>query len=331
MRLVQVIVPEAVREDVVAVLEDEDIDYFLVDGSTQDGSASVGYFPVPTTAVESVLGRLREAGLGDDAHVVLIDAEADISAEFSTTDGHEYRSGQRERIARHELHTIAKERSLATRTFLTLNVLSAILAVSGFLLDSTPVVVGAMVLAPLFDPPIAASVGTVLEDDALVRRGVVLQVLGVGVAVLGAMAFGGILNALHMMPTGLQFPTIVRIDPLPRGILTVIVAFGAGAAGILSLTTDAMTALVGVAIAATIVPSAAALGLAISMGWSQAAVNSFVTLLVNLAAINLAGLLTLWTSGFRPIREGCDATTEVLWRAALLVGVLVGLLAFLNV
>jgi uncharacterized hydrophobic protein (TIGR00271 family) len=74
-----------------------------------------------------------------------------------------------------------------------------------------------------------------------------------------------------------------------------VVAFLAGIAGVLSLTSSKSGALVGVAISVTTVPAAANAAVALSYGdWPQTW-GSAVQLAANLAGIVLAGTLTLLT------------------------------------
>ncbi len=53
-------------------------------------------------------------------------------------------------------------------------------------------------------------------------------------------------------------------------------------------------------IAAALIPPAAAAGIAIAWGQPSAAIGSTVLVLVNVLSVNLAGLLTLWYTGYRP-------------------------------
>ena len=71
-------------------------------------------------------------------------------------------------------------------------------------------------------------------------------------------------------------------------------AFVAGTAGILSLTTAKSGALIGVLISVTTIPAAANIGVAAAYGdWSEAG-GAAGQLAINLASIVLAGVLTLF-------------------------------------
>ena len=75
--------------------------------------------------------------------------------------------------------------------------------------------------------------------------------------------------------------------------LAFFVAFCAGAAGMLSLSTAKSAALIGVFISVTTIPAAANIGVSVAYSDWSAARGSAAQLLVNLLAILVAGTLTL--------------------------------------
>jgi uncharacterized hydrophobic protein (TIGR00271 family) len=210
-----------------------------------------------------------------------------------------------------------------------MTVISAVVATAGMLLDSPAVVVGSMVIAPLIGPAMGASVGTVLGDRQLFRRGVKYQFIG-GFAVLAAATlFAVLVRYGFLLPPGTDILGISQVSGrLTPDFLSLAVALGAGAAGALSIASGVSVAIVGVMMAAALVPPAAAVGIAIAWQQPLAAVSSLVLVLVNLVSINLSGLVVLWYLGYRP-RNWFDRNET---RSALLkrIGVLVALIALLS-
>jgi uncharacterized membrane protein len=98
------------------------------------------------------------------------------------------------------------------------------------------------------------------------------------------------------------------------------IALGAGVAGALSLSTGVSTALVGVMIAAALVPPTAVVGIGLAWGSPRTVSGAFVLVLVNFLSINFAALAVLWLTGYRPKswfrRE--EARTATLKRIATL-------------
>jgi len=323
VRLVQVMVPTGKRESILRTLDDEGIDYVVTEEtSNREYTASVT-FPLPQAAVEPVLEELRDAGLDRDAYTVVLDAETVISRRFDDL-VERYEEGEEngDRIAREEL--AARARSLAPnwRTFVIMTVVSAVVATAGLLLDSAAVVVGSMVIAPLIGPAMATSTGSVVDDRELLLRGVKLQVAGGVLAVAAAAAFATLLRTAHVVP--LEAVEVFAIDEvrerLVPDVLSLVIALGAGAAGALSLSTGVSTALVGVMIAAALVPPTAVVGIGLAWGSPRTVSGALVLVLVNFLSINFAALAVLWLTGYRPKswfrRE--EARTATLKRIATL-------------
>jgi len=131
-----------------------------------------------------------------------------------------------------------------------MTVISAVIATAGLLLNSPATVVGSMVIAPLIGPAMSAAVGTVVDDEEMFRRGVRMQVLGVAVAIAAATLFAFALRWLALVPPGLDPLDLAEVsERLAPNVLVLVVAIGAGLAGIISLMTGVSAALVGVMIA----------------------------------------------------------------------------------
>ncbi len=305
VRLVEVTIPPGEREAVVETLVEMDVDHYLTDATSARGSdrehTAVATFPLPRNAVQPVVDELREAGLSENAHVVVVDAEVDTSRRFEELAKRFGADSGGSRIARDEIIIQARELSPNFRTFLFLTLVSAVVAAAGLLLDSPAVVVGSMVIAPLVGPALSASVGTVLDDANLFRRGVKLQVVGGIASILGATVFAVVVRSLYLFPPTTDITAISQISGrLTPDFLSLIVALGAGAAGVFSLATGVSTALVGVMIAAALIPPAAAVGIGIAWGAPMVAASSGVLVLVNILSINLSAMLTLRYLGYQP-------------------------------
>jgi uncharacterized hydrophobic protein (TIGR00271 family) len=211
---------------------------------------------------------------------------------------------------------------------------SAVVATAGLLLDSPAIVVGSMVIAPLIGPAMAASVGTVVDDRDLALRGIKLQALGGALAIGAAALFALLLRMMNIVPlTAEEVFAIGEVrERLAPGVLSLVIALGAGAAGAVSLASGVSSALVGVMIAAALVPPTAVVGIGIAWGEPQTVVGSAVLVLVNILAINLVALVVLWRMGYRPklwFREE-EARATTLKRIAVLAAVLLVLTGLLG-
>ena len=333
MRLVQVTIPAGKLEAIEAALEDVDVDYVLTDETSGREYTAVAYIPLPTNAVEPVLERLREAGIDEQAYTVVVEANTVISRRFEELTDRYAEEKSEERIAREELTSKAADLAPATWSYAILTVVSAVIATAGLLLDSPAVIVGSMVIAPLIGPAMAASVGTVVDDQGLFRRGIGLQIAGLGLAVLSAAAFAFVVKNLFLVPPGLDVTEIPAVrERLLPDFLSLVVALGAGVAGVVSLSTGVSTALVGVMIAVALIPPAATVGIGIAWGLPAVSLGSGILTLVNVLSINLAALAVLWYLGYRPthwFRED-DARSSTLKRVLALVAAIAVLSVFLG-
>ena len=190
----------------------------------------------------------------------------------------------------------SQEMTALSLTFIAFMVLSMLIAAVGIMLDQPILIVGAMVVGPEFGPLAGLCVALVEKRPALVRRSLAALAIGFPVGVAATVVVTLLLDAAGLVPT--EF----RTDG-GRGLTDFIshpdffsffVAYIAGTAGVLSLTSAKSGALIGVLISVTTIPAAANVGLAGALGdWSEAG-GAAQQLGLNLAAIVLAGVITLF-------------------------------------
>ncbi|SFB72243.1 TIGR00341 family protein [Halobiforma haloterrestris] len=299
MRLVEILIPREKRDAVEAVLEDENIDYTLIEEEGREEPSVIITFPLPTPAVESVLDAIRDTGIDEDSYTVIVDAETVISEQF---DDLEQRYAQNTpRISREEMQARAKDLTPRFSTYLVMTIMSVVVATAGLLLDSPAVVVGSMVIAPLIGPALGASVGTVINDHPLFRRGIKLQAIGLGVGAITAAVFAIVVRTTGLVPPMIDLLAISEIEGRIRpDLLSLVIAIGAGVAGAWTLTAGTSAALVGVMIAAALVPPLGVVGIGIAWANPEMALAAGVLVLVNILAINVTSLAVLWYKGYRP-------------------------------
>ncbi|QRV13502.1 TIGR00341 family protein [Haloterrigena salifodinae] len=302
MRYLEVTVPEGKRGTVLEILEDEGIDYVVSDETSGRGYAAVVRFPVPTRAVEPLLDRLQRAGIGDEASVVVINAETVLSEQFSTLRDRYSQGGQLgARTSRQVLRTKADELTPPFSIYTVMLLISAVVATAGLLADSPAVVIGAMVIAPLLGPALAANVGIVTGDGRLKSTGFRYQIVGVAMVVIASITLATLARLAGLEPAGVDIVVATELEErVAPNLFSLAVALGAGIAGILSLTRGFSEAIVGVMIAAALIPPSAAVGITVAWGMYGAAIGAAVLVIVNLLSINLAALATLWIAGYRP-------------------------------
>jgi uncharacterized hydrophobic protein (TIGR00271 family) len=182
--------------------------------------------------------------------------------------------------------------------FAIMMALSVAVAVMGLSANSSAVVIGAMLIAPLMTPILtfAAAVGLGLPRRA--GQALFLVLLGS----LGAIGFAVLLS--FILPEVMLGTEILgRTSPDVRDL---IVAIAAGAAGAYATAReDASAALPGVAVAVALVPPLATTGIVLQEGRMDLAEGSLLLFLVNLLAIIVSALLVFFLTGVVPTIRLC--------------------------
>lgn len=300
MRLLRILVAEDDRAAITAVLDRKDVDY-VIGGESPDGESVLIEFPLPTDAVGDVLDGLDEAGY-EETYTVIGQVESAHTPNTETL--MDRYADDFDPLTPRELRSKARNMSNDTTSFLALMVLSAWIATAGLLSDSPAIVVGSMVIAPIVGPALTASVGAVLGDREMLAASIRLQALGLVSAIAGAALLGGFVRWGLFAQPNLALGSIeligVRVSPT---LLTLIAGTTAGAAAAFGLTTKGPMSLIGVMIAAALIPTAAATGIAVAWRDPVIAAGTLVLLVITLVAINLAGAAVLFAMGYRPERS----------------------------
>lgn len=299
MRLIQISVPDDQRETVGEVLREQGVGFTEVSATGETADHTLVNFTVPADAVEHVLNDLYDAGVDEQSYTVSLETEFAISEGMDELQ--ERWANTPNSIAPRTLRAKAKGLQLNTRSYLWMMLLSTVVATAGLLLDSPAVVVGSMVLAPLVSPILTASVGGVRNDREMVISSISLQALGLGVAVVGAVVLAALIRHLGVVPGSLGIRNVATIGGrMSPSILSAAVALASGAAGAFGLASKGDVSIVGVMIAAALIPSAATAGIGIAWGEFVVGAGALLLLALNVVLVNASGFAMLWYLGYRP-------------------------------
>lgn len=177
--------------------------------------------------------------------------------------------------------------------YYVLLILAAVIAAFGMVLDSPAVVIGAMLVAPLMSPVLASGLGVVQGDARLIGLSLGSLVRGVAWAV-------GVATVVVVMSPGVTLTGEVEARAEP-GLLDLLVALGAGAAGAYAFARPRLSAaLPGVAVAAALVPPLAALPVAVALGEWTTFWGALLLFASNTVAISAAAAVVFLWLGFKP-------------------------------
>jgi len=203
--------------------------------------------------------------------------------------------------------------------FFVLLSLSTLIALYGLLENSTAVVIGAMVIAPLMSPLLSVAGAMVCGWPVRLLWSLALLLAGSAWSVLLAWSVSS------AIPDGPTLPDQVLSRTSP-GILDLGIALAAGAAGAyVQVRHEASSALPGVAIAVAVVPPLATVGICLDTGQVDLAGGALLLFMTNLVAIQLAAILVFLVTGFADLPREARTRRRYRWgmilSAALVVAV----------
>ncbi|WP_199609599.1 TIGR00341 family protein [Flocculibacter collagenilyticus] len=177
--------------------------------------------------------------------------------------------------------------------FLTLVILSTIVAAIGLIESNVAVVIGAMVIAPFLGPNLAFGLGTALADLVLMRKAIITLFVGMLLVVIMSIGVGVFANI------DLSSPELIARTQV--GMDSVVLALASGAAAALSLTTGLSSVLVGVMVAVALLPPAATIGIMLGQSQFDLALGAALLLAINIVCVNLSCKLVFFAKGIRPV------------------------------
>lgn len=207
--------------------------------------------------------------------------------------------------------------------FWMLLLLAAVIASAGVVSDSTATVIGAMIVAPLMIPILGTVLSIVTGDARNLARSLGLVVGGAALVVLVGYLVGTVVSVDVVAETSSQVSGRVH----PR-LIDLVAALATGVVGSFALLrSDISDTLPGVAIAISLVPPLAVVGITLEAGAGTQATGALLLFLTNVGAILLSGLAVM---GFYRVRATADriATRPVgRWVSVVMVVAFVAALA----
>jgi uncharacterized hydrophobic protein (TIGR00271 family) len=194
-----------------------------------------------------------------------------------------------------EVEARTSENVELSASFLAFMALATMIAACGIYLDQPILIIGAMVVGPEFGPLAALCVAAVQKRRDLARRSLIALAVGFPFAITASFLLTLGLDLFDLIPDDFAQEDHPFTDFISHpDFFSFLVAFLAGTAGVLSLTAAKSGALIGVLISVATIPSAANIGVAAALGDFDEWVGAMAQLSLNLAAIVLAGIATLY-------------------------------------
>lgn len=204
-----------------------------------------------------------------------------------------------------------------TLGYLLILTLANLIALCGLLINSVPVIIGAMLISPLMGPFLSFGFSFITGDSSLWAKSSRKIIAGVLLTILVAAL------ASYISPLNEVTPEIAaRTKP---NVFDLLIAFLAGTTGASAICTkkNYLTIVPGVAIATAVIPPLSVTGFGLGSGNFTIAAGAFFLFFTNFVAIVLSTCLIVYLYGFRPRMTGEEDVKKLRRRLVFLSSVLV--------
>ncbi|MGH2982234.1 MAG: DUF389 domain-containing protein [Solirubrobacterales bacterium] len=301
----RVIAPTYECENVVDLLKATPsvTNLIFLPGAASKPEGSVILCDVAREDASVVIGDLKELNVHREGSIAIEEIDSQIS-EAADRAEKAAAGAPSDAVVWEEVESRTSESTELSANFLAFMVLAMLLAASAIFLDSTIVIIGAMVVGPEFGPLAGLCVAVAERRMDVGRRSLWALAVGFPVGITSAFAFSLVVRWTGLAPGGFEVGenTFTQFISQPD-VFSFIIAFFAGMVGVLSLTSTKSAALIGVLISVTTIPAAANIGLAAAYGDGGEWVGAMAQLSLNLTAIVLAGIATLYVQRLLYVRR----------------------------
>ncbi|MGQ4891611.1 MAG: TIGR00341 family protein [Candidatus Njordarchaeia archaeon] len=289
MKSVFIVIPNDKSKIVESILENLDFPKTKI-----VGEENVIYIvTLSDELVEMLTNAIQKVGVGKIYGLYQI-----IPLEFAASHDMKEETGRIQRASREEILESIKNKAKLTPNYIAYSILASIIASLGLLIDNIVMIIASMIIAPFIGPIIGLSLGASLDIKDLFDESFKSEAIGLLLSIL--------IGFITTMFTPYTKPTqqiLLRANPTYMDLLF---ALTAGLAAVLSIVSIETMTLIGVAIAASLVPPAANVGIGIAFllkgtpGAEAIIIGSFLLLTINILAINTVSLLLFWIVGIAP-------------------------------
>ena len=289
----RLVVPPDLSDDVHALMCESDAvsSVIFLDGAAAKPEGDVILCDVAREDASVIIGDLKEMGVHKRGTIAM--EEVDTALSDAADRAEKAAPGlPSDAVVWEEVESRTSEQTELSASFLAFMAIATMLVAVGILLDSIILVIGAMVVGPEFGPIAGFCVAVVDRRRDLARRSITALAIGFPVGITAAFLLTLALRGTGSAPDELTQRPLTDFISNPDEF-SVIVAFLGGVAGVISLTAAKSGALIGVLISVTTIPAAGNIGVAAAYGDGDEWVGAMTQLSINLAALLVAGILTL--------------------------------------
>jgi uncharacterized hydrophobic protein (TIGR00271 family) len=286
--------PDLTASVLRALAEDPGVTHITADrGGAMEPPGDLVSCDIVRASANPLIERLKTAGVSERGGITLTELETVISAAADLAQA-QVVTPEIDTIVWEEVSARTSDQSTFSLSFGLLMVFAGVIAAIAIIANNPILIVGAMIVAPDYGPMAALSVALVNRGYGRAWTSCRALALGFPLAALAAFLLMLATRGLGRIPA----PYLAGVRPL-TGLLiganlgAFVVAFTAGAAGVVALGRAKSGAVVGVLVSITTIPAAANVGVALAIGEGSEALRSLDLLVVNLLGLLVGGVLTL--------------------------------------
>lgn len=310
MRVIEIFVPNEKASEAEAAVREHGAYYVKGEHDGRTHLEVVIPYGAPDELLEDLEGRI-ELEEGKDVFVI-VNEPVSIRPRDEEKEEHQSRLA-----ARDEIETMAEEGArFRNRSFLVFSSMAALIASGGLLMNNIAVIVGAMVIAPVLRPLVGVATGVALGRPRLALRATLSLVVSLGIAFAVGALLGWVSPVVRLTGSLEGRSSVTMYDAL--------IALGAGVAAGYSVIRNERSAMIGIVVAASIVPAACAAGIGLTSGHHALATGSGLIVAINVVAILLAVVAVfrveqLRSEVFRERKSGQRLSNWTIWIASALL------------
>ena len=292
----RIVAPAEYAERALALLcaEGSAINVVALRGAAEKPKGDVILCDLAPEDASVIIGDLKELGIPSVGSIAIDTIDSEISEAGKLAERHAPGSPS-DAVVWEQVEARTSESIELSWNFVAFMTLAVLIAMAGIFLDSPILIIGAMVVGPEFGPLAGLCVALVNRQRDTAARSFKALAVGFPVAITAGFLASLAIKELGLAPDDFALDNREFTEFITHpDFFSFLVAFLAGTAGVLSLTSAKSGALIGVLISVTTIPAAANIGLACAYGdWSEWR-GAMAQLSLNLTMIVLAGVATLY-------------------------------------
>lgn len=298
MKRVEIVVAGDEINKIEEILRSSDLLYSKLKTETNDMPTMTYYLVVPEETLDNLIANLsnRIDLRKRESMITVYDVGISISKFLERLQQKERKDTRPTHPLEAIIQPLERYKHLNKDLILML-MLATLIALFGLFLNNVTIVIGAMLISPILGPINSISVNACLGKAKIVAREEILMLGMMAISILFAAACTLIASFVVQLPLTPQIVSRTQVTDID-----VAVSLFLGVAGGMAIVSALPEILVGVAVAAALIPPMAVVGLGIGIGDNSIIIGSLLLTFSNFFGLKAGSILALLSKGVSPRR-----------------------------